>query len=74
MQRQESSEERNQRKKRVKNSEELVQFVRIRDVKRFVDQALKHHSRQQSKRHELRSTIQNDDAEHSKNDYLRVDQ
>ncbi len=33
MQRQESSEERNQRKKRVKNSEELVQLVRIKNVK-----------------------------------------
>jgi hypothetical protein len=58
----------------VKNSEELVQLIRIKNVKRFFDQVLKHHFRQQSKRHELRSTIQNDDAEHSKNDYLRVDQ
>jgi hypothetical protein len=74
MQRQESFEERNQREKRVKNSEELVQLVRIRNVKRFVDQILKHHFHQQSRRHELRSTIQNDDAEHSRNDYLRVDQ
>jgi hypothetical protein len=74
MQRQEFSEERNQREKRVKNLEELVQLVRIRNVKRFADQALKHHFRQQSKCHELRSTIQNDDAEHSRNDYLRVDQ
>jgi hypothetical protein len=57
MQRQKSSEERDQREKRVKNSEELVQFVRIKDVKRFVDQALNHHFRQQSKRQELRSTI-----------------
>ncbi len=73
MQQQKSFQERDQCEKRVKNSEELVQFVRIRDVKRFVDQALKHHSRQQSKRHELRSTIQNDDAEHSKNDYSHVD-
>jgi hypothetical protein len=60
--------------KRVKNLEELVQLVRIKNVKRFVDQTLNHHSRQQSKRHELRSTIQNDDAKHSRNDYLRVDQ
>jgi hypothetical protein len=74
MQRQESFQERNQRERRVKNPEEFVQFVRIRHVKWFVDQALKHHSRQQSKRHELRSTIQDNDAEHSKNDYLRVDQ
>jgi hypothetical protein len=37
-------------------------------------QALNHHSRQQLKRHELRSTIQNDNAEHSKNDYQNVDQ
>jgi hypothetical protein len=58
----------------VKNSEELVQLVRIRDAKRFFDQALNHHSRQQSKRHELRSTIQNDNAEHSRNDHQRVDQ
>jgi hypothetical protein len=57
MQRQESSERRNQREKHVKNFEELVQFVRIKDVKRFVDQILNHHSRQQSKRHELRLTI-----------------
>jgi hypothetical protein len=74
MQRQESSEERNQREKCVKNSEELVQFVRVKDVKRFANQALNHHSRQQSKRYELRSTIQDDNAEHSKNDYQRVDQ
>jgi hypothetical protein len=57
MQRQESSEERNQREKRVKNSEELVQFVRIENVKWFLNQTLNHHSRQQSKCHELRSTI-----------------
>jgi hypothetical protein len=57
MQRQESFERRDQREKRVKNSEELVQFVRIKNVKRFADQALNHHFRQQSKRHELRSTI-----------------
>jgi hypothetical protein len=57
MQRQESFEKRNQHEKRVKNSEELVQLVRIKNVKRFVDQALKHYFRQQSKRHELRSTF-----------------
>jgi hypothetical protein len=74
MQRQESSEERDQREKRVKNSEELVQLVRIRSAKRSADQALNHHSRQQSRRHELRSTIQDDNAEHSRNDYQRVDQ
>ncbi len=74
MQRQESFKKRNQRENRVKNLEELVQFVRIRDVKRFADQVLNHHFRQQSKRHELRSMIQNDNAEHSKNDYQRVDQ
>jgi hypothetical protein len=74
MQRQESSERRDQREKRVKNSEELVQFVRIRDAKRSVDQALNYHSRQQSRRHELRSTIQNDNAEYSKNDHQCVDQ
>jgi hypothetical protein len=54
MQRQKSSEKRNQREKRVKNSEELVQFVRIKDVKRSADQALNHHFRQQSRRHKLR--------------------
>ncbi len=58
----------------MKNSEELVQLVRFKDIKRFVDQVLNHHSRQQSKRHELRSTIQNDNAEHSKNDHQRVNQ
>jgi hypothetical protein len=58
----------------VKNSEELVQLVRVKNVKRFVDQILNHHFRQQLKRHELRSTIQNDDAKHSKNNYLRVNQ
>jgi hypothetical protein len=57
MQRQESSERRDQREKRVKNFEELVQFVRIRDAKRSADQALNYHIRQQSRRHELRSTI-----------------
>jgi hypothetical protein len=74
MQRQESSERRDQREKRVKNSEELVQFVRIKNAKRFADQALNHHFCQQSRRHELRSTIQDDNAEHSRNDYQRVDQ
>jgi hypothetical protein len=74
VQRQESLEERNQREKRVKNPERLIQFVRIRSAKRSADQALNHHSRQQSRRHELRSTIQDDDAEHSKNDHQRVDQ
>jgi glutamate synthase domain-containing protein 3 len=74
MQRQKSSERRDQREKRVKNSEELVQLVRIKNVKRFVDQILNHHFRQQSRRHELRSTIQNDNAKHSRNDYQRVDQ
>jgi hypothetical protein len=74
MQRQRSSEERDQREKRVKNSERLVQLVRVRDAKRSADQALNHHSRQQSRRHELRSAIQDDNAEHSKNDYQRVDQ
>ncbi len=73
MQRQESSERRDQRAKRVKNSEELVQLVRIKDAKRSADQVLNHHFRQQSRRHWLRSTIQNDNAEHSKNDYQRVD-
>jgi hypothetical protein len=58
----------------VKNSEELVQLVRIKDVKWFADQVLNHHFRRQSRRYELRSTIQNDNAEHSKNDYQRVDQ
>jgi hypothetical protein len=62
------------REKRVKNSEKLVQLIRIKDVKRFIDQILKHHFRQQSKRHELRSTIQNNDAKHSRNDYSRVNQ
>jgi hypothetical protein len=74
MQRQEFFERRDQREKRVKNSEELVQFVRIKNVKRFVDQVLNHHSNQQSKRHELRLTIQKNNAEHSKNDYQRVNQ
>ncbi len=58
----------------MKNLEKLVQFVRIKDAERFVDQALNHHFDQYSKRHELRSTIQNDNAEHSKNDHQRVDQ
>jgi hypothetical protein len=57
IQRQGSFERRNQREKCVKNSEELVQLVRIKDVKRFADQVLNHHFRQQSRRHELRSTI-----------------
>jgi hypothetical protein len=74
VQRQELSERRDQREKRVKNSEELVQLVRIRSAKRSADQALNHHFRQQSRRHELRSTIQNDNAEHSRDDYQRVDQ
>jgi long-subunit acyl-CoA synthetase (AMP-forming) len=69
MQQQKSSEDRDQREKRVKNFEELIQFVRIKNVKRFADQILNHHFRQQSKFHELRSTIQNDNAEHSKNNH-----
>jgi hypothetical protein len=73
MQRQESFERRDQREKRMKNSEELVQFVQIKNVKRFVNQTLNHHFHQQSKRHELRSTIQNDNAKYSKNDYQNVD-
>jgi hypothetical protein len=72
MQRQNFFEERDQREKRVKNFEKLIQFVRVKNAKRFIDQALNHHSRQQSKRHELRSTIQNNNAEYSKNDYQRV--
>ncbi len=74
VQRQGPLERRDQREKRVKNPEGLVQPVRIRNTKRSADQALNHHSRQQSRRHELRSTIQDDNAEHSKNDYQRVDQ
>ncbi len=57
MQRQESFQERDQREKRVKNLEELVQFIRFKNVKRFVDNILNHHFRQQSKRYELRLTI-----------------
>jgi hypothetical protein len=57
MQRQESFKRRDQLEKRVKNFEEFVQFVRIKNVKRFVDQILNHHFRQQLKRHELRSMI-----------------
>ncbi len=53
----------------MKNSEELVQLIQIRNVKRFADEILKYHFNQQSKRHELRSTIQNDNAKHSKNDH-----
>jgi hypothetical protein len=74
MQRQEFFKRRDQREKCVKNLEKLVQLVRIKNVKRFVDQVLNHYFRQQWKRHELRSTIQNDNAEHSKNDHQRVDQ
>jgi hypothetical protein len=74
MQQQESFQEQDQCEKRVKNSEELVQFVRIKSVKRVVNQVLNHHSRQQSKRYELRSTIQNDNAEHLKNHHQRINQ
>jgi hypothetical protein len=73
MQRQEFSERRNQRENRVINSEELVQFVQFKNVKRFIDQVSNHYFRQQSKRHELRSTIQNNNAKHSKNNYQCVD-
>jgi hypothetical protein len=58
----------------VKNFEKFVQLVRIKNVKRCVDQVLNHHSRQQLKRHELRLTIQNNNAKHSRNDYQRVNQ
>ncbi len=74
MQRQRFSERRDQREKRVKNFEKLVQLVQIKNVKRFVDQVLNHHFRQQSRRYELCSTIQNNNAKHSKNDHQRVDQ
>jgi hypothetical protein len=37
MQRQEFFKERDQREKRVKNSEKLIQFDQIKNVKRFVD-------------------------------------
>jgi hypothetical protein len=63
MQRQKFVQERDQCEKRVKNSEELVRLVRVKNVKRFVNQTLNHHSRQQLRRHELRLTIQNDNAE-----------
>ncbi len=46
MQRQEFAQKRNQCEKRMKNSEELVQLVRIKNVKRFTDQILNHHFRQ----------------------------
>ncbi len=46
MQQQEFFEKRNQREKRVKNFEKFVQFVRIKNVKRFFDQTLNHHFRQ----------------------------
>ncbi len=69
IQRQKSFKKRDQREKRVKNFEKLVQFVRIKNVKWFADLTLNHHFRQQLKRHELRVTIQNDNAKHSKNNY-----
>jgi long-subunit acyl-CoA synthetase (AMP-forming) len=50
MQRQEFFQKQNQREKRVKNFEELVQFVRFKNVKQFVNQILNYHFRQQSKR------------------------
>ncbi len=62
MQRREFFQKQNQCEKRVKNSKELVQLVQVKNVKRFVDQILNHHSRQQSKRHKLRLTIQNDNT------------
>ncbi len=57
MQRQEYSEERDQCENRVKNLEKLVQLVRIKNIKRFVDHVLNHHFNQQLKRYELRSTF-----------------
>ncbi len=58
----------------MKIFEKLVQFVQIKNVKRFIDQVLNHHFRQQSERYELRLTIQNDNTKHSKNDHQRVNQ
>jgi hypothetical protein len=58
----------------VKNFEKFIQFIQIKNIKRFVNQVLNHHFRQSSKCHELRLTIQNNNAEHSKNDYQDVDQ
>jgi hypothetical protein len=46
MQRQRFFEKRDQREKRVKNFEELVQLVRIKNVKQFVNQILNHHFHQ----------------------------
>ncbi len=45
VQRQRSFQKRDQCEKRVSNFEEFVQLIRVRSVKRFVDQILNHHSR-----------------------------
>jgi hypothetical protein len=69
MQRSRSSEERDQRHSSVKNFQEIVQFARIKNIKRFAHQVVNHHFNHQSKRHRLRSTIQKDVARHMKNDH-----
>jgi hypothetical protein len=53
----------------VTNSQEFVQFVQIKDIKRFAYQVMNHHFNHQSKRHRLRATIQKDAAKHTKNDH-----
>jgi hypothetical protein len=45
MQRQEFLKKRDQREKRVKIFEKFIQLVRIKNVKRFVDQVLNHRFR-----------------------------
>ncbi len=74
VQRSKSSEERDQRHWSVTNSQEVVQLVRIRDIKRFAHQVVNHHFSHQLKRHRLRSTIQKDAARHTKDDHRNVHQ
>jgi hypothetical protein len=55
-------------------SQEIVQLVRIRNIKQLVHQAVNHHFNHQLKRHRLRSTIQKDVARHTKDDHRDVHQ
>jgi hypothetical protein len=60
--------------KNVTNFQEIVQFVRIKNIKWFVHQIVNHHFNHQSKRHRLRATIQKNFTRHTKNDHRNVHQ
>jgi hypothetical protein len=56
------------------HSQEIVQFVQIKNINRFVHQAVNLHFNHQSKFHRLRATIHKNVAKHTKNDHRNVHQ